>query len=77
MLKLYPGVKRLLPTEALACKCGHQVKRHIMETSEEYQHITVGERSNCHPDDRSQAEIVYVCPDCGAVDPFIEVDYDE
>jgi len=63
--------------DVLICgKCGHKVKRHIMESSEEYQQIAVGERRNCHPDDRSQAEIEFVCPECGAKDPFTEVDYD-
>ena len=74
----YPGaVKFLSLSEVLACKCGHRVARHILESNEEYHEITVGARAHCHPDDRSEAEIRFICPDCGAKDSFIEVDYDE
>jgi len=63
--------------DVLICgKCGHKVKRHIMESDFDYQRITVGERSNCHPDDLSQAEIRFICPECGEVESFSEVSHD-
>lgn len=78
MTKLYPGITFLSPTELMVCRgCKHTAMRHIIESSFDYRKLTVGARRHGHPDTRSMAEIVYICPDCGATDPFTEVDYDE
>ena len=80
-IRLYTGEPkpyRSLLTEMMVCTmCGHRVMRHILESFHEYQMTTLGARVNCHPDDLSEREIAFVCPDCNGKDTFIAEDYDE
>jgi len=74
--RLYPAVKNARPCGALVCgRCGLRVAAGRIGDCE-YQKRTLKRFRGGHPDADGPDEFVTVCPNCRAVESFMEADHE-